>query len=104
LVYSGASGVPEHLQPEVLRDNHRRFWIERALAPVIERLDETTRQKLIAALVVHLGAEAVVRLRNLAGLTPEETVSVTRWAVTALVHHALADIAAARAANSALAR
>jgi hypothetical protein len=69
----------------MIRGERRLKWIEKALEPIAEKLDEHTGRLLASALTLCVGAEAFVVLRDLCGLDPDETEKTLRWAVVALL-------------------
>ena len=72
------------------RRGYRRVeWIELALAPARERLDARSHERLVAALAVCLGIDALVVLKDLCGLTATEAESTCRWMAQALLHTSL---------------
>ena len=75
----------------VVREGRRRRWIEATLAPLQPSLPAQTWHRLVAALTLVAGAEAMITLRDVARLDAEEALAVTDWAVRALVAAALAE-------------
>src|SRR5262249_25968957 len=68
------------------RRGYRRVeWIETALAPLREQVDEVSFQRLVSALAMILGWEGLVVLRDVRGLDPSEEEHVIRWAARALL-------------------
>jgi hypothetical protein len=84
--------APETEQAAPPRRGYRRIeWIERALEPLRERLDEEQFDRLVSALALVLGWEAMIVLRDVRGLdTAEETKTVT-WAARALIDAMLTE-------------
>jgi AcrR family transcriptional regulator len=74
-----------------LRGARRLDWIEAALAPVRERLDEARYERLVSALAVCIGFEALLVLRDIRGLAPAEAEAVSRWAARALLRASLEE-------------
>ncbi len=73
------------------RGYRRIEWIERALEPLRDRLDEEQFGRLVSALAVVIGWEAMIVLRDIRGLdTAQETQAVT-WAARALIDAMLAE-------------
>jgi AcrR family transcriptional regulator len=87
---------PQSDSPTVaaIRGERRLKWIEQALEPVAGELDNRTRRVLVSALMLCVGAEAFVVLRDLCGLDPAEAEETLRWG-------ALAMLAAAASGDSA---
>lgn len=83
-------------QPE--RRGHRRIdWIERAVEPAKGRLTAKQHERLVSALSIVLGWEAMIVLRDIRGLGAKAEEDVLRWAARALVEAALADADGGRA-------
>lgn len=78
---------PPSAQPTVagIRGERRLQWIEQALEPIADQLDEVTRRRLVNALALCIGAEAFVVLHDLCGLEPSEAEETLRWAAVALL-------------------
>jgi AcrR family transcriptional regulator len=75
-----------------VRAGRRMRWIDQALGPISERLDEPGRKRLRCALAVTLGTEALLALKDSAGLEDdEEIVATLEWASGALLRAALQD-------------
>jgi AcrR family transcriptional regulator len=75
--------------PPRLRGGGRVRWIEKALAPILGRLEEPDLRRLVAALSLCMGIEALVVLRDICALEPEQAEEVSRWASRALLRAAL---------------
>lgn len=78
--YGGASA---------LRGGGRVRWIEKALAPVQGSLEEPDFRRLVAALSLCMGIEALVVLRDVCALEPSEAEEVLRWAARTLLRSSL---------------
>jgi AcrR family transcriptional regulator len=74
-----------------LRQGRRFIWIEDALEPVRGILTPRQFERLVNAIAVSIGIEALVALMDLGGLTPAETVEVMRWSAQALLQRALSE-------------
>lgn len=85
----------EPAQP--LRGYRRIDWIELALEPVRKQLGKRRFERLVTALTVCLGIDALIVLRDLRGLTHAEAEDVARWTARSLLRASLAETAAARA-------
>jgi AcrR family transcriptional regulator len=87
-VESGATGdgdVP-------MRRGYRRVeWIERALAPLRDRVDDTRYERLVSALAMVVGWEALIVQRDIRGLTADEGEELSVWTARALVQATLAE-------------
>jgi AcrR family transcriptional regulator len=80
--------------PSRLRGGGRVRWIEKALAPVQGRFEESDFRRLVAALSLCMGIEALVVLRDVCALEPEEAEEVSRWAARTLLRSSLAEVQA----------
>jgi len=78
--------------PSRLRGGGRVRWIEQALAPVRGRLEEPDFQRLVAALSLCMGIEALVVLRDVCALESSEAEEVLLWAARALLRSSLAEV------------
>ncbi len=76
-----------------LRGGRRIGWIEEALAPLSNSFekDPATLKRLVAALSLCMGLEALIVLRDICGLEPAEAVEVSRWAAHALLQAGLRE-------------
>ena len=74
----------------VVREGRRMRWLETVLAPLGDLPPE--RQRLLkAALALTLGPDAIITLKDVCGLDNDETLTVLRWAATALLRAALSE-------------
>jgi AcrR family transcriptional regulator len=74
------------------RRGYRRVgWIERALEPLRPPLDGPAFERLVSALAMVVGWEALIVLHDVRGLSPEEQLETSLWAARALIRAALAD-------------
>ncbi|MEE8376070.1 MAG: helix-turn-helix domain-containing protein [Acidimicrobiia bacterium] len=67
----------------------RRMALIDAAIDGAEGADSATLRRLRNALALTIGPEAVIAARDVCGLNPSETRSLTRWATEALLNHAL---------------
>ena len=75
------------------RRGYRRVeWIERAVEPLRGRVTVAQYERLVSALSLILGWEAMVVLRDVRGLDATREAEVIRWASTALVEATLQEI------------
>lgn len=79
-------------RPSRLRGGGRVRWVEKALAPVEGRFEEPHFRRLVAALSLCMGIEALVVLRDVCALEPEEAEEVSRWAARTLLRCSLAEV------------
>jgi AcrR family transcriptional regulator len=79
-----------------LRGGRRIDWIEEALAPLgnpFEK-DPATFRRVVAALSLCVGIEALIVLQDVCGLEAAEAVEVSRWAAQALLQAGLREATA----------
>ena len=75
------------------RRGYRRVeWIEQALAPLRVRVDEARFERLVSALALVIGWEAMLVLRDIRGLDRDEEEAVSSWAARALVRATLEEL------------
>jgi AcrR family transcriptional regulator len=82
---SGEPGI------NAVRGEDRRKLIRAALAPVESKLDEATTRRLEAALLMCVGMEAFLALRDVGDLDADEADEVASWAANAMLEAALRD-------------
>jgi AcrR family transcriptional regulator len=70
------------------RGSRRVGWLEEAIRPLRGRLGKATYGRLLSALSLCVGAEALIVLRDVRGLGTEEAIEVSVWAADALVRAA----------------
>jgi AcrR family transcriptional regulator len=74
------------------RRGFRRIeWIERAVDPLREMLTTEQLDRLVSALSVVVGWEAMIVLRDLGGLEAKREEQVLRWAAASLVNAMLSE-------------
>jgi AcrR family transcriptional regulator len=78
--------------PSRLRGGGRVRWIEKALAPIQGRLEEPDFRRLVAALSLCMGIEALVVLRDVCAIESSETEEVLRWAARTLLRSSLSEM------------
>jgi AcrR family transcriptional regulator len=71
------------------RGARRLDWIEGALAPVWDGLDAETRGRLLGALSLCMGIEAVVVLRDICGYSAADAIEISAWAAQAILQSGL---------------
>ena len=79
--------------PRPRRGYRRVAWVERAVDPLRDRLSAEQFDRLVSALAVVIGWEAMVVLRDVRGLRPKREEEVLRWAADVLVTAMLAEAA-----------
>lgn len=89
--------VLEHPAGKTPRRGTRRIdWIESTLAPVRERLPAATYERLVSALALCAGIEALLVLRDIRGLSTQQAIETSRWMALAIVRQVAAEQRAAR--------
>lgn len=77
------------------RRGYRRVeWIELALEPIRKELGKKRFDRLVTALTVCLGIDALIVMRDLRGLTDAEAEAVSLWTARSLLRASLAENAA----------
>ena len=80
-----------------VRAGRRMRYIDEVLRPLGERLGKPGRSRLRSALAVILGTEAVIAMKDSAGLDDDEEILTTlQWAAGALLRTALDDFEQSR--------
>jgi AcrR family transcriptional regulator len=82
-----ARGGPKRQAP--LRGGWRIERIEEALEPVRQQLGEPRFERLVSAMALVVGIEALLVLRDIRGLDPAEIEDVSKWAAHALLQASL---------------
>lgn len=85
---------PEGDQPK--RGYRRVGWIERAIEPLRDQLDESAFERLVSALAMVVGWEALIVLQDLRGLAAQQQVAISTWAARALIAAACEEAGAKR--------
>jgi AcrR family transcriptional regulator len=94
LTVEATSGTAE---PGVARRGYRRVdWIERAIEPLRARLSVEQFERLVSALAVVIGWEAMIVLRDTRNLSRTAERRASTWAARALLDAMLAEAAAGR--------
>jgi AcrR family transcriptional regulator len=74
------------------RRGYRRIsWIERALEPLRPQLTPAMFERLVSALAMVVGWEALIVLQDVRGLAADEQLDTALWTARALVQAALAE-------------
>jgi AcrR family transcriptional regulator len=87
---------PDDSFPTV-REGRRMRWFAESLAPLRATVPAATLRRMQLALCMVMGSEAIVVMRDVCRLAPEEALAVTRWAAEAIVQAGLAEAGAAYA-------
>jgi AcrR family transcriptional regulator len=88
LTVAPADGADE---PRPRRGYRRIAWIERALEPLRSQVEPAAFERLVSALAMVVGWEALIVLQDLRGLTPEEQFDTSSWAARALIRATLEE-------------
>jgi hypothetical protein len=70
------------------RGYRRVGWLEQALEPLRAQLDDPSFERLVSALAMVVGWEALIVLQDLRALPADEQVAVSTWAARALIRAA----------------
>ncbi|TCL67163.1 TetR/AcrR family transcriptional regulator [Rhizobium sp. BK251] len=73
------------------RGGRRISWLKEAIAPLEGRLPSKHYQRLVHALSLLTGIEALVVMRDICELEPKESEKILRWAARTLLAGALQD-------------
>lgn len=73
-----------------LRKGLRLSWIEDAIEPVRDQMPSDAFARLVHALAITIGIEAIVVLTDLGGLGRDDAIEVVRWSAKSLLRAALA--------------
>jgi AcrR family transcriptional regulator len=79
-----------------VRGSRRIDWLEASLAPIRSRLTPRAFARLVSAVSLCVGAEALIVLRDVRGLDEKRAADVSSWAATALLRASLAEPGAKR--------
>lgn len=88
---AGKGGTPV---PVELREGRRKRWIELAVGTVLEQLSPQNALQLRSALALTVGIESLVVMRDVCGLSTEDSHAVLSWAAQSLLAQALREEAA----------
>ena len=84
--------VLEKSTTDVPRRGTRRIdWIEAAISPLRSQLSRPRFARLVSALAVCTGMEAILVLRDIRGLTPPQTIQISQWMAQAVLREALSE-------------
>src|SRR3989442_6769705 len=79
----------------LLRQGRAIGWLEDALAPLRDRLPDTTLRRLVLGTRAACGIEALVWVTDIPRLSREEAVDIMRWSAKALFQRALSEATSA---------
>lgn len=78
------------------RGTRRIDWIEAAIRPLGTRVSRPAYRRLVSALALCGGIEALLVLRDIRGLTETEAIATSRWAARALLRQTIQEAEANR--------
>jgi AcrR family transcriptional regulator len=84
---------------ESSRGRRRLEWIESSLTPIQGQIAEESHRRLVCALALCTGIEAVLVLRDICGLPLAEATAVSQWVGLTLVRQVIRERNAARRAG-----
>jgi AcrR family transcriptional regulator len=73
------------------RGSRRLAWLSEAIRPLRRTVDKRTYERLLSALCLCVGAEALIALRDTRGLSTDEAVEVCVWSAEALLRAATSE-------------
>lgn len=76
---------------QLRRGTRRIDWIEAATQPLRERVSPPAYRRLVSALALCGGIEALLVLRDIRGLPEQEAIAVSRWAAQALLKQTIRE-------------
>lgn len=74
-----------------LRGSRRTDWLEAGLAPARARLSARAFERLVSAVSLCVGSEALIVLRDVRGLDEKRAADVSTWAAITLLRASLAE-------------
>ena len=89
MIHETVMGRPADAEPR--RGTRRLEWIESALKPLREQLGTAHYERLVCALALCTGIEALLVLRDICGLSSTELTRVSQWMCRAMVKQSIAD-------------
>jgi AcrR family transcriptional regulator len=96
LTVDGAPDAHTREKTAPLRGYRRIEWIESAMAPWRKRIGPKRWRRLVAALAMVVGWEALIVQRDVCGLTADEGEELSVWAARAFLRETLREIEPAR--------
>ena len=82
------------------RGTRRIDWIESAIQPLATKLTATAYKRLVCVLAVCTGMESIIVLRDICGLSADDTIAICQWLARTAIKQLLAEKkAAARRRN-----
>jgi AcrR family transcriptional regulator len=96
-VEAGGRDDPREARETPLRGYRRVEWIERALAPIRAQLDARRYERLVSAIAMVIGWEALVVQRDIRGLSAAEGEELSVWTARVLLRATLEEARGRRA-------
>lgn len=87
MIHETVLTVPAAVEPR--RGGRRLDWIESAVGPLRKRIGSTNYRRLVCALALCTGIEALLVLRDICGLSTDEIIRVSQWMCRAIVRESL---------------
>jgi AcrR family transcriptional regulator len=78
------------------RGTRRIDWIESALKPMRSRVPAKAYERLVSALALCAGIEALLVLRDICGLSEADAIAASRWAAQAMLKQTLHEAQTSR--------
>ena len=79
------------VQPSGIREGRRMRWLQEVLSPLKGELSPARFKRLLQALALTMGPEAMVVLKDVCNANDREALATLDWAAQALVRAALED-------------
>ena len=73
----------------VTRPGHRVGWIAETLAPMREKIDPASYEKLTTSLTLLMGIDPIVVMTDIAGVSQDQALDALEWSARMLVEGAL---------------
>ncbi len=69
----------------IIREGRRVRWLNTSLEPLVGTVPDAELRRLVSALTMVVGPEALVALRDVAQLDADQALDVARWAAAVLI-------------------
>ena len=76
-----------------MREGRRGRWLETSLAPIADSVPPADLERLIRALSLVTGPEAMIVLYDVCHIAGDDALAVSRWAAEALLEATFGDAA-----------
>ncbi len=87
MIHETVLTVPAAVEPR--RGGRRLDWIESAVKPLRKRISSANYKRLVCALALCTGIEALLVLRDICGLSTDEITRVSQWMCRAMLRESL---------------